>query len=142
MYPSTCACTGQFTLMLVFLGSGMFYTVVITFDPLYMHIRVLCVCMYVHIHLLTSQLPPSQKPSHCFFLDQAFPYSEGGYFKAHLLFPKEYPQRPPKMKFITDIWHPNGKALTNTTTGACTEYDMLCLCTVSILLLSGFSPNA
>lgn len=35
--------------------------------------------------------------------------SEGGYFKAHLLFPKEYPQRPPKMKFITDIWHPNGE---------------------------------
>lgn len=35
--------------------------------------------------------------------------SEGGYFKAHLMFPKEYPQRPPKMKFVTDIWHPNGK---------------------------------
>ncbi|XP_064392538.1 ubiquitin-conjugating enzyme E2 G1-like [Halichondria panicea] len=34
-------------------------------------------------------------------------YYEGGYFKAHLIFPKEYPQRPPKMKFITEIWHPN-----------------------------------
>jgi len=32
---------------------------------------------------------------------------EGGFFKAHLIFPKEYPLRPPKMKFITDIWHPN-----------------------------------
>lgn len=31
------------------------------------------------------------------------PY-EGGFFKAHLLFPKEYPLRPPKMKFITEIW--------------------------------------
>ncbi|XP_044079829.1 ubiquitin-conjugating enzyme E2 G1a isoform X2 [Siniperca chuatsi] len=32
---------------------------------------------------------------------------EGGVFKAHLTFPKDYPLRPPKMKFITDIWHPN-----------------------------------
>ena len=35
-------------------------------------------------------------------------YSEGGVFKAHLTFPKDYPLRPPKMKFMTDIWHPNG----------------------------------
>uniref|UniRef100_A0A8C0BUK7 UBC core domain-containing protein n=1 Tax=Buteo japonicus TaxID=224669 RepID=A0A8C0BUK7_9AVES len=34
---------------------------------------------------------------------------EGGVFKAHLTFPKDYPLRPPKMKFITEIWHPNGK---------------------------------
>ncbi|KAM7067408.1 ubiquitin-conjugating enzyme E2 G1 isoform 2-T2 [Molossus nigricans] len=33
---------------------------------------------------------------------------EGGVFKAHLTFPKDYPLRPPKMKFITEIWHPNG----------------------------------
>ncbi|KAK7088792.1 probable ubiquitin-conjugating enzyme E2 7 [Littorina saxatilis] len=32
---------------------------------------------------------------------------EGGYFKAHLNFPKEYPNRPPKMKFVSDMWHPN-----------------------------------
>jgi ubiquitin-conjugating enzyme E2 G1 len=32
---------------------------------------------------------------------------EGGFFKAHLNFPKEYPQRPPKMKFISEMWHPN-----------------------------------
>lgn len=38
-----------------------------------------------------------------------FVYSEGGVFKAHLTFPKDYPLRPPKMKFITEIWHPNGK---------------------------------
>lgn len=37
------------------------------------------------------------------------PHSEGGVFKAHLTFPKDYPLRPPKMKFITDIWHPNGR---------------------------------
>jgi ubiquitin-conjugating enzyme E2 G1 len=34
-------------------------------------------------------------------------FYEGGCFKAHLYFPKEYPQRPPKMKFISEMWHPN-----------------------------------
>ncbi|XP_073421680.1 ubiquitin-conjugating enzyme E2 G1-like [Dendrobates tinctorius] len=32
---------------------------------------------------------------------------EGGFFKVHLTFPADYPLRPPKMKFITEIWHPN-----------------------------------
>lgn len=32
---------------------------------------------------------------------------EGGFFKAHLYFPTDYPLRPPKMKFISDIWHTN-----------------------------------
>ena len=32
---------------------------------------------------------------------------EGGFFKCHLIFPKEYPLRPPKLKVVTDIWHPN-----------------------------------
>ncbi len=32
---------------------------------------------------------------------------EGGFFKCHLIFPKEYPLRPPKLRVITDIWHPN-----------------------------------
>jgi len=36
-------------------------------------------------------------------------YSEGGFFKAHVNFPIEYPLRPPKMKFVTEIWHPNSK---------------------------------
>ena len=36
-----------------------------------------------------------------------FYFSEGGFFKVHLTFPVEYPQKPPKMKFITHIWHPN-----------------------------------
>ncbi|KAK2174568.1 hypothetical protein NP493_794g01024 [Ridgeia piscesae] len=34
-------------------------------------------------------------------------YYEGGFFKAHLTFPQDYPQKPPKMKFMTEIWHPN-----------------------------------
>eukprot|EP01119_Soliformovum_irregulare_P001841 TRINITY_DN11679_c0_g1_i1.p1 TRINITY_DN11679_c0_g1~~TRINITY_DN11679_c0_g1_i1.p1 ORF type:complete len:175 (+),score=47.03 TRINITY_DN11679_c0_g1_i1:23-526(+) len=32
---------------------------------------------------------------------------EGGFFKATLLFPKDYPNLPPKMKFKSEIWHPN-----------------------------------
>eukprot|EP01135_Chromosphaera_perkinsii_P004352 Nk52_evm3s279 gene=Nk52_evmTU3s279 len=32
---------------------------------------------------------------------------EGGFFKAHLTFPKEYPQKPPKLRFVSEIWHPN-----------------------------------
>ncbi|EGF81808.1 hypothetical protein BATDEDRAFT_29651 [Batrachochytrium dendrobatidis JAM81] len=34
------------------------------------------------------------------------PY-EGGFFKAHLSFPQNYPQMPPEMKFISEMWHPN-----------------------------------
>ncbi|KAL3317816.1 Ubiquitin-conjugating enzyme E2 R2 [Cichlidogyrus casuarinus] len=32
---------------------------------------------------------------------------EGGYFKARLFFPPEYPYLPPTMKFITRMFHPN-----------------------------------
>ena len=34
------------------------------------------------------------------------PY-EGGVFQATLEFPSTYPNNPPKMKFVTPIWHPN-----------------------------------
>ncbi|CAJ0942620.1 unnamed protein product, partial [Mesorhabditis belari] len=34
-------------------------------------------------------------------------YYEGGFFKALLEFPKDYPQRPPKMRFVSEMWHPN-----------------------------------
>ncbi|CAG8574172.1 11096_t:CDS:2 [Dentiscutata heterogama] len=39
---------------------------------------------------------------------------EGGFFKAKMTFPKaccfmdnEYPMMPPKLKFVSDMWHPN-----------------------------------
>ncbi|KAF9054277.1 ubiquitin-conjugating enzyme/RWD-like protein [Panaeolus papilionaceus] len=32
---------------------------------------------------------------------------EGGFFKARLSFPPEFPLLPPKMRFITPMWHPN-----------------------------------
>ena len=32
---------------------------------------------------------------------------EGGFFKAILKFPNDYPNNPPEMKFVTKMWHPN-----------------------------------
>lgn len=34
------------------------------------------------------------------------PY-EGGFFKAKLSFPVEYPSMPPTMTFVSEMWHPN-----------------------------------
>lgn len=34
------------------------------------------------------------------------PY-EGGVFKIDIVIPSSYPFEPPKMKFVTKIWHPN-----------------------------------
>jgi hypothetical protein len=33
---------------------------------------------------------------------------EGGIFPAELKFPRDYPLAPPTMKFLGEIWHPNG----------------------------------
>ena len=35
----------------------------------------------------------------------------GGFFRALLKFPRDYPHSPPKMKFETPIWHPNSELL-------------------------------
>ncbi|XP_069783912.1 ubiquitin-conjugating enzyme E2 R2-like [Narcine bancroftii] len=32
---------------------------------------------------------------------------EGGYFKAQLMFPMDYPYSPPSFRFLTKMWHPN-----------------------------------
>lgn len=32
---------------------------------------------------------------------------EGGWFKAILLFSPEYPNKPPEMRFLSEMWHPN-----------------------------------
>merc|ERR1719507_2888515 len=32
---------------------------------------------------------------------------QGGYFKAHMKFPPDYPYSPPSVRFITKVWHPN-----------------------------------
>jgi hypothetical protein len=33
---------------------------------------------------------------------------EGGVFAAELKFPKDYPLAPPSMRFLGEVWHPNG----------------------------------
>jgi hypothetical protein len=33
---------------------------------------------------------------------------EGGVFPAELKFPKDYPLAPPSMRFLGEVWHPNG----------------------------------
>ncbi|OAD57598.1 Ubiquitin-conjugating enzyme E2 R1 [Eufriesea mexicana] len=32
---------------------------------------------------------------------------QGGYFKAHMKFPTDYPYSPPSIRFMTKVWHPN-----------------------------------
>lgn len=32
---------------------------------------------------------------------------QGGYFKAHMKFPADYPYSPPSIRFLTKVWHPN-----------------------------------
>ena len=32
---------------------------------------------------------------------------EGGYFKATLTYPDDYPNNPPVMQFVSKMWHPN-----------------------------------
>lgn len=34
---------------------------------------------------------------------------EGGVFPAELKFPKDYPLAPPSMRFLGEVWHPNGE---------------------------------
>lgn len=34
------------------------------------------------------------------------PY-EGGFFRALMVFPSDYPNLPPSLTFITEFWHPN-----------------------------------
>ena len=32
---------------------------------------------------------------------------EGGFFKAELKFPETFPNQPPEMRFLSQMWHPN-----------------------------------
>lgn len=35
---------------------------------------------------------------------------EGGFFKAKLEFPKDFPNNPPTMTFASEMFHPNGES--------------------------------
>lgn len=37
--------------------------------------------------------------------------SDGGYFNAIMLFPPTYPLSPPSVRFISEMWHPNGDCM-------------------------------
>lgn len=71
---------------------------------------------------------------------------EGGIFPAELKFPKDYPLNPPKMKFLGEIWHPNGKisSLESCQVFACTDNSLVYtngeVC-ISILHPPGDDPN-
>lgn len=39
---------------------------------------------------------------------------EHGIFPAELKFPKDYPLNPPSMRFLGEVWHPNGGCYTLT----------------------------
>lgn len=40
-------------------------------------------------------------------LSDDLPFYGGGFFRTRLSFPNDYPLMPPKMKFLTRIYHPN-----------------------------------
>jgi hypothetical protein len=46
---------------------------------------------------------------------------EGGVFPAELKFPKDYPLAPPSMRFLGEVWHPNGMSLVALADVACCE---------------------
>ncbi len=50
---------------------------------------------------------------------------EGGVFDVDILIPKQYPFEPPKMKFITKIWHPN---VSSQTGAICLVSRVVCTC--------------
>jgi len=61
----------------------------------------------------TSCPPSLTLPPSCdqvLTLPPSFPPSlAGGFFKARLAFPNDFPNMPPTMTFQTEMWHPNGE---------------------------------
>lgn len=50
------------------------------------------------------------------------PY-EGGQFELHIKIPPNYPFGPPKIRFVTQIWHPNVRTATGTLCSNMLYYD-------------------
>lgn len=73
------------------------------------------------------------------------PY-EGGVFPAELKFPRDYPLMPPTMKFLCDIWHPNGMLFLSLCQALVTNPDHITVypngnVCISILHAPGDDPN-
>jgi ubiquitin-protein ligase len=59
---------------------------------------------------------------HTVYIDQICHLS-GGVFKAELFLPEDYPMAPPKVRFLTKIYHPNiGMWLLSRTIGRVLNY--------------------
>jgi ubiquitin-conjugating enzyme E2 A len=72
---------------------------------------------------------------------------EGGSFKLLLEFSEEYPTKPPNVKFITNMWHPNiysdGKICLDILTNQWSPiYDVLTVLTSIQSLLSDPNPDS
>ena len=50
---------------------------------------------------------PSQSPFEGFSIQEHFNAQLGGLFKLELFLPDDYPMAPPKVRFLTNIYHPN-----------------------------------
>ena len=62
---------------------------------------------------------------------------EGGVFEIDIQIPKQYPFEPPKMKFITKIWHPN---ISSQTGAIClVRRQLLSPCTMEVFISLLFS---
>lgn len=51
---------------------------------------------------------------------------EGGVFPAELKFPRDYPLNPPTMRFVGEVWHPNGMCVC--VCGDVVLFFFLCVC--------------
>ena len=60
--------------------------------------------------ILISYTSFSNSVIHCISLKRGPEDSpfEGGVFVTELIFPTDYPLSPPKMKFVSEMFHPNG----------------------------------
>jgi ubiquitin-conjugating enzyme (huntingtin interacting protein 2) len=53
---------------------------------------------------------------------------EGGIYDVDIEIPKQYPFEPPKMKFITKVWHPNISSQTGAICLVCIFFFSIYLC--------------
>lgn len=82
------------------------------------YLLTLCVHAFTHCHSLTLTLLPPPL-SLCLFLSHTLSLTlhcrpkdtpfEDGTFKLTMQFSEEYPNKPPVVRFVSKMFHPNGK---------------------------------